>query len=159
MIYKKNENRMLFRKKEDNMAKKTAKKDKKKEKHVKSSKADKVAENTIDTDKKILDKGHKKEPKLKKNLSEHTSFKNVNKKKTKKRQAVWVKKFTLEYEEELNQLQIELLKWQKHVIAKEERVLLLFEGRDAAGKGGTIKRISRTFESTWRKGCRTFKAQ
>ena len=123
------------------MAKKTAKKDKKKEKHVKSPKADKVVENTIDTDKKILDKGHKKEPKLKKNLSEHTSFKNVNKKKTKKRQAVWVKKFTLEYEEELNQLQIELLKWQKHVIAKEERVLLLFEGRDAAGKGGTIKRI------------------
>lgn len=123
------------------MAKKTAKKAKKKEKHVKSPKADKVVENTIDTDKKILDKGHKKEPKLKKNLSEHTSFKNVNKKKTKKRQAVWVKKFTLEYEEELNQLQIELLKWQKHVIAKEERVLLLFEGRDAAGKGGTIKRI------------------
>ena len=33
------------------------------------------------------------------------------------------------------------LKWQKHVIANEERVLLLFEGRDAAGKGGTIKRI------------------
>ena len=123
------------------MAKKTAKKDNKKEKHVKPSKANKATENTIDTDKKILDKGHKKEPKLKKNLSEHTSFKNVNKKKTKKRQAVWVKKFTLEYEEELNHLQIELLKWQKHVIAKEERVLLLFEGRDAAGKGGTIKRI------------------
>ena len=123
------------------MAKKPAKNDKKKEKHVKSSKTNKDTENTIDTNKKILDKRHKKEPKLKKNLSEHTSFKNVNKKKTKKRQAVWVKKFTLEYEEELNHLQIELLKWQKHVIAKEERVLLLFEGRDAAGKGGTIKRI------------------
>ena len=123
------------------MAKKPAKKDKKKEKHVKSSKAYKDTENKIDTNKKILDKRHKKEPKLKKNLSEHTSFKNVNKKKTKKRQAVWVKKFTLEYEEELNHLQIELLKWQKHVIANEERVLLLFEGRDAAGKGGTIKRI------------------
>jgi len=123
------------------MAKKPVKKQKKKEKHVKSSQANKITENTIDIDKKILDKEHKKMPKLKKNLSEHTSFKNVNKKKTKKRQAVWVKKFTLEYEEELNQLQIELLKWQKHVIAKEERVLLLFEGRDAAGKGGTIKRI------------------
>ena len=123
------------------MAKKPVKKQKKKEKHVKSSQANKITENTIDIDKKILDKEHKKMPKLKKNLSEHTSFKNVNKKKTKKRQAVWVKKFTLEYEEELNQLQIELLKWQRHVIAKEERVLLLFEGRDAAGKGGTIKRI------------------
>ena len=132
---------MLFWKKEDNMAKKAAKKDKKKDKPVKSSSTLKVVENKIDNDKKALEKGQKKEKKLKKSLSEHTSFKNVNKKKTKKRQAVWVKKFTLEYEKELNQLQIELLKWQKHVIAKEDRVLLLFEGRDAAGKGGTIKRI------------------
>jgi polyphosphate kinase len=132
---------MLFWKKEDNMAKKAVKKDKKKDKPAKSSSALTVVENKIDTDKKVLEKGQKKEKKLKKSLSEHTSFKNVNKKKTKKRQAVWVKKFTLEYEEELNHLQIELLKWQKHVIAKEERVLLLFEGRDAAGKGGTIKRI------------------
>jgi polyphosphate kinase 2 len=123
------------------MAKKPAKKNKKKEKNVKSSPTIKVDENTIGTDKKILDKGRKKETKLKKNLSEHTSLKNLNKKKSKGRQAIWVKKFTLEYEKELNQLQIELLKWQKHVIAKEDRVLLLFEGRDAAGKGGTIKRI------------------
>jgi polyphosphate kinase 2 len=85
-------------------------------------------------------KGNKK-PKLKKNLSEHTSFKNINKKKTKGRQAVYVKKFTLEYEEGLHKLQIELLKWQKHVIANEQRIMLIFEGRDAAGKGGTIKRI------------------
>ncbi|MBL7179459.1 MAG: polyphosphate kinase 2 [Desulfobacterales bacterium] len=85
--------------------------------------------------------GTKKEKKLKKELSEHTSFKNINNKKSKKRQAVWVKKFTLTYEEELQKLQIELLKWQKHVIANDQRVLLLFEGRDAAGKGGTIKRI------------------
>ena len=83
----------------------------------------------------------KKGKKLKRKLSEHTSFKNIDKKKTKKRQAVWVKKFTLDYEQELNKLQIELLKWQKHVIANDQRVLMLFEGRDAAGKGGTIKRI------------------
>jgi polyphosphate kinase 2 len=132
---------MLFWKQEDNMAKKAAKRDKKKDKPVKSSSTLKVVENKIDNDKKALEEGRKKEKKLQKSLSEHTSFKNVNKKKTKKRQAVWVKKFTLEYEKELNQLQIELLKWQKHVIAKEDRVLLLFEGRDAAGKGGTIKRI------------------
>jgi polyphosphate kinase 2 len=131
---------MLF-KKGDDMAKKSVKKDKKKDKPAKSSFALKVVENKIDGDKKVSEKGHKKGKKIKKSLTEHTSFKNVNKKKTKKRQAVWVKKITLEYEEELNRLQIELLKWQKHVIAKEERVLLLFEGRDAAGKGGTIKRI------------------
>jgi len=74
-------------------------------------------------------------------LSEHTAFKNVDKKKAKDRAPVWVKKFTLEYEEELHKLQIELLKLQKHVITNGMRILMLFEGRDAAGKGGTIKRI------------------
>jgi len=93
--------------------------------------------------KNVKKKGKKenKKPKLKKKLTEHTSFKSIDKKKTKNRQAVWVKKFTLEYEEELHKLQIELLKWQKHVLANEQRVMLIFEGRDAAGKGGTIKRI------------------
>ena len=91
--------------------------------------------------KDISEKVEKKPKKLKRKLSEHTAFKNKDKKKTKTRQAVWVKKFTLEYEQELKKLQIELLKWQKHVIANDQRVLLLFEGRDAAGKGGTIKRI------------------
>ena len=86
-------------------------------------------------------KKNKKNKKLKIKLTEHTGFKNINKKESKNRQAVWVKKFHLEYEKELNKLQIELLKWQKHVIAKQERILMLFEGRDAAGKGGTIKRI------------------
>lgn len=79
--------------------------------------------------------------KLKKKLVEHTAFKNVDKEKSSKRQAVWVKKFTLRYEEELRKLQVELLKMQKHVRNKGLRLLLLFEGRDAAGKGGTIKRI------------------
>ena len=86
-------------------------------------------------------KAKKKEKMIKKELTEHTSIRNLNKGKSKKRQAVWVKTVTLEYEEDLNKLQIELLKWQNHVITKEQRVLLLFEGRDAAGKGGTIKRI------------------
>jgi polyphosphate kinase 2 len=81
------------------------------------------------------------EKKLKKKLVEHTAFKNLDKHESKKRQAVWVKKFTLRYEEELHKLQVELLKMQKHVRNKGLRLLLLFEGRDAAGKGGTIKRI------------------
>lgn len=55
---------------------------------------------------------------------------------------IWVKKETLEYEEELKKLQIELLKFQNHVKDKGLKVLLIFEGRDAAGKGGTIKRIT-----------------
>lgn len=87
-------------------------------------------------------KNKKGEPiKLKEKLSEHTALKNIDKKKVKGREPIWVKKFTLEYEEELHKLQIELLKLQKHVIAKGVRILMLFEGRDAAGKGGTIKRI------------------
>lgn len=55
---------------------------------------------------------------------------------------IWVKKSVLEYEEELKTLQIELLKLQNHVKDKGLKVLLIFEGRDAAGKGGTIKRIT-----------------
>ena len=123
------------------MAKQNAKNKSNKDKKSKLEPDVKAKKNKVDIHKKKEKKGKNKERKLKKKLSEHTSLKNLNKKKTKGRQAVWVKKFTLEYEEELNMLQIELLKWQKHVIAKEERVLLLFEGRDAAGKGGTIKRI------------------
>ncbi|MBT8356750.1 MAG: polyphosphate kinase 2 [Desulfobacterales bacterium] len=83
----------------------------------------------------------KKQKKRKRKLSEHTAFKNKDKKKKKNRKPVWVKEFTLEYEQELHKLQIELLKMQKHVKANGLRILALFEGRDAAGKGGTIKRI------------------
>jgi polyphosphate kinase 2 len=87
-------------------------------------------------------KEKKKNPKkLKTKLSEHTAYKNKKKKKKKDRKAVWVKEFTLEYEQELHKLQIELLKMQKYVRAEGLRILALFEGRDAAGKGGTIKRI------------------
>jgi polyphosphate kinase 2 len=46
-----------------------------------------------------------------------------------------------QYETALRDLQIELVKIQKHVIKHGHRVLVIFEGRDAAGKDGTIKRI------------------
>jgi len=55
---------------------------------------------------------------------------------------IWVKKETLEYEKELTRLQIELLKFQNYVKEQGLKVLMIFEGRDAAGKGGTIKRIT-----------------
>jgi polyphosphate kinase 2 len=92
--------------------------------------------------KEVKTKNEKKSEKLKKKLSEHTAFKNKDKPKKKDRKAVWVKKFTLGYEEELHKLQIELLKMQKHVKNAGLRIVALFEGRDAAGKGGTIKRIT-----------------
>ena len=90
----------------------------------------------------VKGKNASKAKKLKKKLIEHTAFKNKVKKKKKGRQPVWVKKFTLDYEDTLHRLQIELLKMQKHVKSEGLRIVALFEGRDAAGKGGTIKRIT-----------------
>jgi len=46
------------------------------------------------------------------------------------------------YEEELRKLQVELCHLQEWVKEKKLRVIILFEGRDAAGKGGTIKAIT-----------------
>ncbi len=46
-----------------------------------------------------------------------------------------------EYESQKKLLQIELLKMQRWVQERGERIVMLFEGRDAAGKGGTIKRF------------------
>ena len=63
-------------------------------------------------------------------------------KRKKDRVAVLVKKEKLEYDVELRKLQIELLKLQNYVKERQLKVLLIFEGRDAAGKGGTIKRVT-----------------
>lgn len=52
------------------------------------------------------------------------------------------KRIIKEYEKELSHLQIELLKLQYYVKEKGLKLLIIFEGRDAAGKGGTIKRIT-----------------
>jgi len=46
------------------------------------------------------------------------------------------------YEKDLTRLQIELVKMQEWIRATGYRVVVIFEGRDAAGKGGTIKRIT-----------------
>jgi len=46
------------------------------------------------------------------------------------------------YEEELGKLQVELVKLQEWIRAKGLKVVVIFEGRDAAGKGGVIKRIT-----------------
>jgi polyphosphate kinase len=46
-----------------------------------------------------------------------------------------------DYEAELFKLQVELVKLQDWVKHSEARILIIFEGRDAAGKGGIIKRM------------------
>lgn len=46
------------------------------------------------------------------------------------------------YADELHHLQIELVKLHRHVIAGGHKILIILEGRDAAGKDGTLKRIA-----------------
>ena len=88
----------------------------------------------IDTDKSI-----KHDYKDKTRQREALPEKEVN---GQKKVRIWVRKDTLDYEKELTRLQIELLKLQSHVKEKGLKILMIFEGRDAAGKGGTIKRIT-----------------
>lgn len=47
-----------------------------------------------------------------------------------------------EYESKLRSVQIELVKLQRWIKSERRRLVILFEGRDAAGKGGTIKRFA-----------------
>ena len=56
-----------------------------------------------------------------------------------------------DYETLLERYQIELLKLQKFVKEKGLKILILMEGRDAAGKGGTIKRLTEHLNP---RGCR-----
>ncbi len=48
----------------------------------------------------------------------------------------------LAYEDELRQLQIELIKMQNWIYENKKRLMIIYEGRDAAGKGGAIKRFT-----------------
>ena len=53
------------------------------------------------------------------------------------------------YRQELRFLQIELLKLQKEIYEKRQRLLIIFEGRDTAGKGGAIFRFTRYLNPKW----------
>jgi len=67
----------------------------------------------------------------------------AEKKKKKKKKKTKVKKINnAAYEAELERLQEELVDLKDWVVAKGLKVVVLFEGRDAAGKGGVIKRIT-----------------
>jgi len=72
---------------------------------------------------------------LSKKEKEKASHENTRKKKKIKNKV---------YLEELAKLQIELVKLQEWIKEKGLRAVVIFEGRDAAGKGGTIKRITQT---------------
>ena len=53
-----------------------------------------------------------------------------------------------QYEKEMDALQIELVKMQDWISTTGARVACVFEGRDAAGKGGTIKRFRENLNPT-----------
>ncbi len=50
----------------------------------------------------------------------------------------------MDYDKNLRSLQVELVKLQKWISNKKLKVVVIFEGRDAAGKGGVIKRITQS---------------
>ena len=60
-----------------------------------------------------------------------------------------IKKETYEYEKNKIELQVELLKLQKYIKEKQKKLLILFEGRDAAGKWWTIKRFREYLNPRW----------
>ncbi|MBU0947077.1 MAG: polyphosphate kinase 2 [Proteobacteria bacterium] len=91
---------------------------------------------------KINKKELKKIEEVEIKLLEGTALKNEKTKESKGTQAIYVKSWHIDYERELKLLQIELMKLQRHMKANGSRLLAIFEGRDAAGKGGTIKRIT-----------------
>lgn len=79
---------------------------------------------------------------MRENSGEMNMGSKKEKSKKQKKVSVWVKEEVLEYEAELQKLQIELLKMQNYIKESGKKLLMIFEGRDAAGKGGTIKRIT-----------------
>ncbi len=98
--------------------------------------------NALTSDEKLVGKTLKKEIKLsqeeldqinsKKGLLHLLSTKKINAKKA------LVK---LRYEQELEKLQVELVKLQRDVQLNGRRIAIIYEGRDAAGKGGSIRRF------------------
>ena len=71
-------------------------------------------------------------------------YRSIDKIKVEKRdkyKEVAIKKKTISYEKEIIKMQLELVKLQKHIQETGQKVLIIFEGRDAAGKWGNIKRF------------------
>ncbi len=78
---------------------------------------------------------------IKKVEKRYRSLDDIHQDKRDKYKEVAVKKKTISYEKEIIKLQLELVKLQKYIQETGEKVLIIFEGRDAAGKGGNIKRF------------------
>lgn len=124
------------KKKDSKKDKKGKKKDKKKKKKNKQDE-DSVAENKLSEDPSPDkdDRGHATAEVEITGQHEAAKVSNVATSQNKK-----LKKKV--YEKELRRLQVELVKLQEWVKSQKLKVVVIFEGRDAAGKGGVIKRIT-----------------
>ncbi len=74
---------------------------------------------------------------------------NLEKEKEKEYNQVCIKKQTIEYEKDIIELQLELVKLQRYIKESWEKVLIIFEWRDAAWKWWTIKRFSEYLNPRW----------
>ena len=80
---------------------------------------------------------------------QYKKCKNIKEEKRDKYKEFCIKKSKISYEKELVKLQVELLKLQKYIKENNEKLLIIFEGRDAAGKWGTIKRFREYLNPRW----------
>jgi len=101
-----------------------------------------MAKNKEENKKIVKSKKVEKSPEVVEKEEELTPTQEIKVKDQDEKVQIWIKKEKLAYEKELKRLQVELLKFQNHVKEKGLKILMIFEGRDAAGKGGTIKRIT-----------------
>ncbi len=78
---------------------------------------------------------------IKKVEKRYRKMSQIKKEKRDKYKEVAVKKKTISYEKEIIKLQLELVKLQRYIEETGKKVMIIFEGRDAAGKGWNIKRF------------------
>ncbi len=98
--------------------------------------------NALTNDEKLVGKSLKKNVRLDaKDIAEVSTRKGLLQLLSRKKINVRKALLKLRYEQELERLQIELVKLQRAVQLEGRRVAIVFEGRDAAGKGGTIRRF------------------
>lgn len=102
---------------------------------IKKEKIEKIEQKKAPKTKETKTVEKNKKPKLNKEEKKQYKIENIN--------GVFVKKIKNKYyEQELKNLQIELVKLQEWVKNNGLKIVVIFEGRDAAGKGGVIKRIT-----------------
>ncbi|NUJ97857.1 polyphosphate kinase 2 [Candidatus Gracilibacteria bacterium] len=96
----------------------------------------------IDSEKETAEKEIKPIDVVKKIEKRYQVCEKIPEEKRNKYVPVCIKKDEVDYEKEIIELQLELVKLQKYIKESGQKLLIIFEGRDAAGKGGNIKRFN-----------------